>query len=385
MVQTFMSQNNGLVTLEKPLQPAQVNANEGEWIKSDLDAICLDLHQSSLYSLPQNVRERAFMDKYSRRYRSQCRLVAHDGSIVVRKPSEYPPDQPHESRAIRLQSNSSQSGSILLSIPVEIRLYIYRYLLVSNIPSVVCPVPYGFRLLSPDYSESPLYIYPQILSTCQQINQEATSMLYSENIFRRKFYWRRTYNRKGKQVPWPRSDSSPIAHANLQCLSRIRVFRDYDQWFRDGKFKVISDFPSLKELQVHIDLNDLSNGVNLEKLWKDSMRAIHCDCSTLTCLRTRLRLRFDQRYKDWCNSCAGKQLNFNLHRDKKCELERWMHLEGLFAGKKVSWVFETEVSEYTGPSCVIGFTVEHRSALVANHIKCCLNEHGEKKFYTEAN
>ncbi|KAM0551221.1 hypothetical protein ACHAPJ_008566 [Fusarium lateritium] len=270
----------------------------------------------------------------------------------------------------------------LLNLPVEIRLCIYHYLLVSQTPAVVCSVHNGFRLLSPELYDSPMGICPQILETCKKINREGTSMLYSENTFRRNFYWRNTYGRRGARMHWPLSASSPLSEINYQCISRIRLFREYEMWFRDGRLRVLDDFPSLKELQVHIDLNDFSKEVDLKTLSQDTIRAINRARPNLECLRVKIRQRFDQAYKDWCNDCVGKPMSFGLHEAKKAELEEWMKREGLFVGKRLAWSFRTDISEWCGPSCTIGFAVGGQSSKT-DRIECCVDSDGEKTFTSQ--
>jgi hypothetical protein len=67
---------------------------------------------------------------------------------------------------------SSSSTSPFLRIPVELRLYIYRHLLVSPI-TIGEPRPRDFGK-----------IHPGILRTNRQIHNEARSILYAENTFR---------------------------------------------------------------------------------------------------------------------------------------------------------------------------------------------------------
>ncbi|KAF4949472.1 hypothetical protein FSARC_13456 [Fusarium sarcochroum] len=204
-------------------------------------------------------------------------------------------------------------------------------------------------------------------------------MLYSENVFRRKFYWRNTYGRRGGRMHWPLSASSPLREINFQSISRVRLFREHELWFRNGKLRVLDDFPSMKELQVHIDLNDISKEVDLETLCKDTIRAVDRDRPGLECLRVKIRQMFGQAYKDWCNECIGKPLSFGLHMTKKAELEEWMKRERLFVGKRLAWQFWTEVSEWCGPSCTIGFVVGGQSSKT-DRIECCVDSDGEKTF-----
>ena len=77
-------------------------------------------------------------------------------------------------------------------LPPEIRLIIYRHLLVSNdfhIRYSICPSNKGLRIVARDNSYTALKLYPEILKTCHLINQEATLILYGENVFAWEFFW----------------------------------------------------------------------------------------------------------------------------------------------------------------------------------------------------
>ena len=75
-------------------------------------------------------------------------------------------------------SSNSTSTSSLLRLPSEIRLKIYRLLLLSN-------VTLRMRLMKGDDSDyPPNCLYLSILSTCQLVYYEAMSVLYGENVFR---------------------------------------------------------------------------------------------------------------------------------------------------------------------------------------------------------
>ncbi len=63
-----------------------------------------------------------------------------------------------------------------LAFPAELRIYIYRLLLISARPSTI-------------YTDSPPYIlandlHPAVLCTCRSIYAEAQDMLYDFNTFR---------------------------------------------------------------------------------------------------------------------------------------------------------------------------------------------------------
>ncbi|CAG8978966.1 hypothetical protein HYALB_00012419 [Hymenoscyphus albidus] len=61
-----------------------------------------------------------------------------------------------------------------LTLPLEIRMMVYRLLLVSDEP-----IPDSSQLRCVEYAG----IYPAILRTCRQVLNEAGTMLYAENVF----------------------------------------------------------------------------------------------------------------------------------------------------------------------------------------------------------
>jgi hypothetical protein len=71
------------------------------------------------------------------------------------------------------------SSATLLTIPVEIRLLVYEYLLLSRDRWA------GFKVIETSLSKripcEPRSLHPAILLTCKQIYNEASSILYSEN------------------------------------------------------------------------------------------------------------------------------------------------------------------------------------------------------------
>ncbi|KAG8672608.1 hypothetical protein FPOAC1_005885 [Fusarium poae] len=275
-------------------------------------------------------------------------------------------------------SNSGPRISFFLSLPGELRLGVYRHLLVSQNLPVLCSTAAagGFRVLAEELYDLDLGIHPQILQTCKAINREATQILYADNVFRRKVYWPHSWGRRGDRRPLPLKESSPISHINLQSITKIRIFREYRKWLRDGRMRVLDEFPSLRELQVHLDMND-DRDVSL--VYKDALRSIHLHHRQLPCLKFKMRLAFDQAYKDWCNEYTGRPMGFSLHLRKKAELENWFQREdNIFADKKITWHFLIELSSHVGPSAVIMFsTAASQSREQADNISCCIDVDGK--------
>ncbi|QGI87097.1 hypothetical protein CEK25_002053 [Fusarium fujikuroi] len=216
--------------------------------------------------------------------------------------------------------NIESGTSPLLTLPAEIRLEIYRHLLISKAYAELhyCTSK-KFRLIPKEPWDCPLEIHPNILLTCWIINKEATPILYSENVFR----------------------------------------RDYEHWFCDGKLKIFTDFPQLKDLDIHIDQNDCADGINMSEFPYQTLKAIRSD---LRSFKMEIRLDFHEKaHTDWLAKCRDlKTENFSIHLDKKRALETWFEHEGLFADRSLFWRFKTQRSEWCGPSCYISFAFDDK-------------------------
>ncbi|KAF5664123.1 hypothetical protein FHETE_7232 [Fusarium heterosporum] len=184
MQQCRLTVENGHLRIQNPCQHEQAIATCRQWTESDIDNICLDLLGSSLESVPIPAAGELKRGKFSRNFKIQSRLESRNGRVVVRGPFEHIPGSSSE---VNTKINDPRRS--LLTLPAEIRLTIYRHLLVSAHLSVLCPIPDGFRIVNEEPFHPESRLYPQILQTCKMINNEATSMLYSENLFRRNFYW----------------------------------------------------------------------------------------------------------------------------------------------------------------------------------------------------
>ncbi|KAI8656481.1 hypothetical protein NCS56_01252300 [Fusarium sp. Ph1] len=382
MAQCLLSIQNGSFRLQAPERDSRTqDPSARDWMKSHLDDICLETFQTSSPQLQPHHRSHGNFGRLPRNLRSQSRLVSPDGVVAITSPRNWYSQLTGKRAAVHVEPEHRDFRSPFFTLPVEIRLSIYRHLLITKGLAVLCPDPDGFRVLPREYYDGHFRLYPEILATCRQINREGTSVLYSENVFRREFLWRRTWTKTGRK-PFPRFESSPLKEANLQCISRIRIFRTYHQWFRDGSLKVLHDFPNLRELQVHIDDNDIWGDLNPDSHWKDSMRAINRDRPELACVKTQIRLPFDRRYHDWCDRCTNRRLDFSVHRIKKDELEQWIRSEGLFAGRELFWSFSTQTSEYCGPSCIVALTVDS-SRRGTDTIECRIEGDGDTEYTTE--
>ncbi|KAH8694600.1 hypothetical protein BGZ61DRAFT_32902 [Ilyonectria robusta] len=188
MSQYILASSSGLLCLEKP----KPNANpiflqaEHEWTKSDLDEICQDLFKAvSLESPSQDSRTRQEKRATSKRPTKQGRLVNRDGIIIWSPPSKYPPRAGScalASCSLESTMNFSSSQAHILALPVELRLRIYRHLLILEdfrLPTFY-PSIGSLRTLARAKQRESLGISAQVLATCRQINWEGTPMLYGE-------------------------------------------------------------------------------------------------------------------------------------------------------------------------------------------------------------
>ncbi|KAF5641422.1 uncharacterized protein FTJAE_4074 [Fusarium tjaetaba] len=290
--------------------------------------------------------------------------ILHPNSTAKQDPSPASPQSgriipPRKCKASS-RHNLESGTSPFLTLPPEIRLQIYRLLLVSNAHAELhyCTSK-KFRLIPKEPWDCPLEIDPKILLTCRIINREATPVLYSENVFRRGYCWPRRYAVGRGRRMWPICDTSPVSKVNFAYISRLHLFRDYDHWFSDGKLKIFSEIPNLKDLDIHIDQNDCADGINMSGLHCQTLKAMSQD---LRSFKMEIRLDFSEKaHTDWLAKCEDRKTeNFSIHLDKKRALETWFEHEGLFTDRSLLWRFKTQRSEWCGPSCYISFAFDSK-------------------------
>ncbi|KAF5553617.1 hypothetical protein FNAPI_6694 [Fusarium napiforme] len=288
----------------------------------------------------------------------------HPNSTPKQDPS---PSSPQSGRIIpprkckaSSRHNIESGTSPFLTLPPEIRLQIYRLLLVSKAHAELhyCTSK-KFRLIPKEPWDCPLEIDPKILLTCRIVNEEAAPVLYSENVFRRGYCWPRRYAVGRGRRMWPICDTSPVSKVKFAYISRLHLFRDYDHWFCDGKLKIFSEVPNLKDLDIHIDQNDCADGINMSELPYQTLKAIR---QSLRSFKMEIRLDFSEKaHADWLANCKDcKTENFSIHLDKKRALETWFEHEGLFTDRSLFWRFKTQRSEWCGPSCHISFAFDSK-------------------------
>ena len=358
--QSHFVSNHGNLHLYVPSRSVPELTSQA-WTTSHLDDIQLDYeyHSPELESWSERKSE------FSRSYKTQSRLASRNGALVLVHAQPNPTTK-----------NFSSGFSSFMSLPVEVRLGIYHHLLVSENLPVLCSSG-RFRVLAEELYDSDLKIHPQILQTCKRVNAEATEILYAANVFRRRFYWPVTYGRRGRSKHLPLKESSPISAANLDSITKIRLFREHNAWLRNGRLRVLDEFPRLRELQIHMDMNYAENS---SSALKETLLAIHRHHRHLPSLTVKLRLPFNQAWKDWCNEYTNKPMGFSLHMRKMQELQDWMTSAGnIFTGRQTNWTFLINLAPHCGPSATVIFSTGLFGAEEA-HVSCCIDIDGKKTF-----
>lgn len=358
MSQCLLTFQNGFLGLVQPERHVAFlqKLDDIEWVASNLDEIRLDVFK---LSTPEKPRKKA-CSNFSRSYRSQQRLVILDNRVAIQKP-----------QIKNDGANIEKSPASFLKLPVEVRLLIYRHLLITCGSPVLCPEPGGFRVLGSASYALNYDLHPQILTTCRQINYEGTSLLYSENVFRRENLWGTIYTKSGQRL-LPRRNTSPLTAANLESITRVRISEVHERWLRGkGELKVLQEFPSLKELQVRVVLGSEQSGADLgpDLILKHTLQAVsnhHCG------VLLTIHLPTDEDYYSWIQRCVGGSLDLSLHRAKKKELEAWMREKALFLGRSMAWNFTTRVPDWCGPTCRIGLDIGGCDTVCPDTIMCFL-------------
>ena len=246
-----------------------------------------------------------------------------------------------------------------LSLAPELRLEIYRYLLVTGVCIPLYSMSGRWHLLArernrKDGSEGP---WPEILATCSRINREGVPILYGENRFCQELDLRG----KGDML-LIQPLSSPLSLANQRFITDIRIVcgngSTPDGAFdANGELRILQDFPSLKHIRVHFFLGRQLQGVDTEHAWLRCMRSanrkllpprrLHCD------LGISIADKDHQRW--WCQS---RRPDFSVHKKKRQHFEGLMETEGLFRDRQIAWDFVIHASSPLGPpGCAVHFTV----------------------------
>lgn len=386
MRQSCLTSRNGLLGLQKPERkctpPYTTPPDAHEWLATHLDAISLGEpgHSAPAYRNTGLATVPPALRRYSRRYRAQYELWNRDGKMAMRKrPREI--STPLQLTNYSANDNIPTSRVSITTLPLELRLQIYSHLLLSNRQMTICPSASSLRIMVP--RDGATGIWPQILATCRLINHEATPIMYSQNKFHREFCWPQLHSSRCSSRPWPRSLSCHLSAENLHSVHRVLLLRQYDKWLlRDNKLKVFRDFPWLRELHIWIDFNDPSDESDLHILWLQAMRSAARKQPPLKRLKCDIRLDFcSTEHRAWAMAWP---LDFSIHKARKSQLQKAMREEDLFPGRQLYWSFETDVSEYCGPSCRIEYVIdEARSSGPQVEIPCRLNIDTKTEYSTE--
>ncbi|KAF5601963.1 uncharacterized protein FSUBG_7945 [Fusarium subglutinans] len=262
-----------------------------------------------------------------------------------------PPRKSEAASHHNIESGTSQ----LLTLPAELRLEIYRHLLISkNYAELYHCNSKISRLVPIQPMMCHLKIHPKFLLTCRIINKEATPVLYSENVFRRRYVWPSRY--VAEQV----RRMSPLNKFNVTYISRLHLFRDYNHWFCDGELKIFNEVPHLKDLYIQIDLNNFPDGVDLSELPYRTLKAIP---PKLRSFKMEILLNFsEEAHSDWLAKCGKdrKTENFSIHLDRKRALETRLEHEGLFTDRSLFWTFKTMRHEWGVLPCSISFAFDNK-------------------------
>ncbi|KAH8697587.1 hypothetical protein BGW36DRAFT_378966 [Talaromyces proteolyticus] len=375
MSQYYLIAQNGLLTLHKPERAPLIlySAEDHKWAYTDIDEIqveelieepaspCRLQNLTTIRHVPQN---RKWTPSHPPLI--QYKLGNENGILILRKRKYM-----HQHISSRREDNEStfhdeqitksfnSKGSFLV-LPPELRILIYRHLLVcypNAVPHPICSCTSSFRIIIRKDIYSGYRLYPQILVTCRQIYLEASPILYRENVFNQEYFWPSTL-RDHRLYPVPLSDTCRLGE-KAQLISRIRIIRQYRNiLLGNGQLKIFRSFPSLAEVKVDFDLNDPVSELDLTTLWREVMKSLNRRQPKLKRVESCIRLPFDDDYREWGKNQKSTSLDFSLHKRKKRDIEKWMKEEQLFVGRHLSWSFETLTSEYCGPSCEITLVVD---------------------------
>ena len=148
-----------------------------------------------------------------------------------------------------------------LSLPPEIRLQIYRYLLLSRpwitpeLPARQYPYPY-----------SPTRIYPNVLRTCRMIHEEAFNVLFGENVF----WFRCSASAFGGYKP---ASTRNIPRDNLKRIEQMEIEVNQDHFLRNriaicsviNNVTIFDD--SLRLLRLHFRCNNHTGFLHVREKW----------------------------------------------------------------------------------------------------------------------
>lgn len=374
MSQYYLIAQNGLLTLHKPERAPLIlySPEDHKWTYTDIDEIEVEELLEELASLRlQNFATIRHVPQ-NRKWAPppppliQYKLENENGILILRKRKymhQHIPSRRDDNESSfhgELITKSFNSKGSFLVLPPELRILVYRHLLVcypTAIPHPICRCASSFRIIIRKDIYSGYRLYPQILVTCRQINLEASPILYRENMFNQEYFSPRTLKDR-RLCPVPLLDTRRLGE-KVQFISRIRIFRQYRNiLLGNGQLKIFQSFPSLAEVKIDFDLNDSVSELDLNTLWREVMKSLNRRQPKLKRVESWIRLPlFDDDYREWVKNQKGTSLDFSLHKRKKRDIEKWMEEEQLFVGRHLAWSFETLASEYCAASCEITLVV----------------------------
>ncbi|VUC26595.1 unnamed protein product [Clonostachys rosea] len=363
-----------------------------EWEPSHLDAICVDdlifiPATSSAASPAPDSRKRRRTLRSSRRFTNQYQLSDDNGILALKKRvlsfeklrllgsdvyNLY-------KRTIPKQEDCNNNPS-LLRLPPELRLRIYRHLLLRGARYHIFRGVHDFHIQI-DNRRMEAYageLWPEILATCQLIHREGTPILYGENMFERVFSW--PAKRLFSSIPLPLSMTSKLSSKSVSYISAVWLAEQSDMWLDDQmELKVFQDFPGLQEIEFYISFAATSSEEEdqLKTLLGHCLKSVDRRSKPLKRCKYCFRLPWDSDWKAWSRRGAK---GFGPHQKLKADVERIMKAKSVFPHQKMIWHFETSFSEYCGPDGTVQFVIEDarpgEESSRRPEIRCSINVDG---------
>ncbi|KAF2668014.1 hypothetical protein BT63DRAFT_457315 [Microthyrium microscopicum] len=306
---------------------------------------------------------------------------------------------------------SSDCGS-LRRLPPEVRLMIYKELLVFPTPDEIWRIPTITIDEEPDnspgfitriYRASESFgLYPQILSTCKKIAEEATELLYCENLFRLESI-------NPKHLFLSSNSSQKAFNISLSQMSRIRSLHLSVEasYLWCGATTVLSLFPKLCNVRAKSNwLNTVvAKAFPIGEKLQDNIQILSQaqQIKTFTCeFQVKSGLSYTSyggsAYRNWQPHAletttsgaivSGRQENFafddpdhprngtvppsfSFHRWWMRKIQKYFQKHGILVGVPTAWRFQTKPRTSTsGPGYYYHTCVEMTIDEQRDHIPC---------------
>ncbi|CAI6032184.1 unnamed protein product [Clonostachys chloroleuca] len=371
MKQLYITVQNGKLALKEPESelmigtPPRHEADHHEWKPSHLDAICVEefiVKAATLSAIPPapDSRRRRRTLRSARRFTNQYQLSNDNGILTLKKrvlSFEKVLFLGVQKKTIQQPVNFNNNPS-LLRLPAELRLPIYRHLLLRAARYPIFRGVHDFHIQIGDWRMERYAgeLWPEILATCRLIHREGTPILYGENMFERVFSW--PSKRLFSSIPLPRSLTSKLTKERISCISAVWLAEKPDIWLDDQReLKVFQDFPGLQQIEFSTSCWALSPQAHEGEriLLEDCLKSVDRKSKPLRRCSFYLRLPWDTDWKVWSR---GEAKGFGPHLKLKANVEYIMKVNSLFPHQKITWSFETSFSEYSGPEGYVNFIIE---------------------------